>query len=144
MTEHNAAIGAITAASENKLREAMHRLLDGKPTRTDGRLLKENLYKEAGVSRATMNRATTVLAEWAEAVSGPQPRNAELARTDAEITKLRQTVRELRSQVIDLQEQIVAAASVISTQHNQLMDLRDRAPTASVTPMRRPSRDFRS
>lgn len=144
MTEHDAALGAISAASERKLREAMRRLLDGKPTRTDGRLLKENLYKEAGVSRATMNRATTVLTEWAEAVSSPQPRNAELARTDAEITKLRQTVRELRSQVVDLQEQIVAAASVISTQHNQLMDLRDRIPTASVTPMLRPSRGFRS
>lgn len=132
-----------STASEKKLREAMGRLLSGKPTRTDGRLLKENLYREAGVSRATMNRATTVLAEWGQAVTGPQPRNAALAQTNAEVTELKRTIRELRSQVVDLKEQIVAAASVISTQHNQIMDLRDRVPTASVTPMLRPSRAFR-
>lgn len=144
MTQNDAPAATISAASERKLREGMARLLDGVPTRTDGRLLKENLYKEAGVSRATMNRATAVLAEWEQAVTGPQPPNAELAQTNAEISKLRRTVQDLRSQVVDLQEQIVAAASVISTQHNQIMDLRDRVPTASVTPMLRPSRAFRS
>ena len=40
------------------LREAMDRLLAGRPQRTDGRLIKDNLWKEAGVSRATMNRAS--------------------------------------------------------------------------------------
>ncbi|MFZ3467538.1 hypothetical protein ACODT3_39705 [Streptomyces sp. 4.24] len=35
----------------------MPRLLEGPPQRTDGRLTKENLYKEAQISRATMNRA---------------------------------------------------------------------------------------
>jgi hypothetical protein len=39
------------------LREAMNRLLSGRPQRTDGRLVKDNPWKEAGVSRATMNRA---------------------------------------------------------------------------------------
>ena len=144
MTSSEALPGNISATSELKLRDAMGRLLAGTPVRTDGRLLKENLYKEAGVSRATMNRATTVLAEWDQAVTGPQPRDAELAQTDAEVTELKRTIRGLRSQVVDLQEQIVAAASVISTQHNQIMDLRDRVPTASVTTMLRPSRAFRS
>lgn len=46
------------------LREAMNRLLAGQPKHTDGRLIKENLWKEAGVSRATMNRATEILANW--------------------------------------------------------------------------------
>ncbi|MEU1036077.1 hypothetical protein ABZ402_46935 [Streptomyces mirabilis] len=50
-----------TAAS---LRAAMTRLFEGRPQRTDGRLTKENLYKEAQASRATMNRAHAVLAEW--------------------------------------------------------------------------------
>ena len=144
MTSSEALPGNISATSELKLRDAMGRLLAGTPVRTDGRLLKENLYKEAGVSRATMNRATTVLAEWDQAVTGPQPRDAELAQTDAEVTELKRTIRGLRSQVVDLQEQIVAAASVISTQHNQIMDLRDRVPTASVTTMLRPSRALRS
>lgn len=144
MTEHNAAIGAISAVSENKLREGMRRLLDGKPTRTDGRLLKENLYKEAGVSRATMNRAAAILAEWNQAVAEPRPRDAESARKDAEIADLRKVVRELRSQVTDLQEQIVAAASVISTQHNEIMDLRGRIPTASILGMTTTTRRFKN
>lgn len=46
------------------LRAAMTRLFEGRAQRTDGRLTKENLYKEAQVSRATMNRAHAVLAEW--------------------------------------------------------------------------------
>jgi hypothetical protein len=34
------------------------------PQRSDGRLIKDNLWKEAGLSRATMNRAIRILAEW--------------------------------------------------------------------------------
>ncbi|ARH94392.1 hypothetical protein STRMOE7_33465 [Streptomyces sp. MOE7] len=37
------------------LRAAMTRLFEGRPQRTDGRLTKENLSKEAQVSRATMS-----------------------------------------------------------------------------------------
>jgi hypothetical protein len=46
------------------MREAMDRLLAGRPQRTDGRLVKDNLWKEASVSRATMNRAHRVMADW--------------------------------------------------------------------------------
>jgi hypothetical protein len=35
------------------------RLLAGRPQRTDRRLIKDNLWKEADVSRATMNRPDT-------------------------------------------------------------------------------------
>jgi hypothetical protein len=42
----------------------MGRLFTGQPTRTDGKLTKKKLWREAGVGRATMNRATAVLAEW--------------------------------------------------------------------------------
>ena len=41
------------STSERKLRDAMERLFAGTAVRTDGRLIKENLYREAGVSRAT-------------------------------------------------------------------------------------------
>jgi hypothetical protein len=41
-------VSAKTAAA---LRAAMARLFEGRPQRTDGRLTKENLYKEAQVSR---------------------------------------------------------------------------------------------
>ena len=56
----------------------MERLLAGTAERTDGRLIKENLYREAGVSRATMNRARSVLEEWSRRVDGTQPRDQEI------------------------------------------------------------------
>lgn len=58
------------STSERKLRDAMERLFAGTAVRTDGRLIKENLYREAGVSRATMNRAKSVLEEWALRAGG--------------------------------------------------------------------------
>jgi hypothetical protein len=45
----------VSPRAAKRLRDAMDRLLAGRPQRTDGRLLKENLWKEAEVSRATMN-----------------------------------------------------------------------------------------
>ena len=51
----------VSALTERKLREAMARLLAGQPLRTDGALTKENLAREAGVSHASVHRATDVL-----------------------------------------------------------------------------------
>lgn len=51
----------VSAATERALREAMERLLDGCPRVADGRLTVVNLAIEAGVSRATANRASRVL-----------------------------------------------------------------------------------
>ena len=50
--------------SEAALRAGMARLLDGRPERTDGALTVSNLAREAGVSRATANRAIDLLAEF--------------------------------------------------------------------------------
>jgi hypothetical protein len=41
---------SVSPATEMKLRDAMQRLLAGKPQRTDGRLTKTDLHLEAGVS----------------------------------------------------------------------------------------------
>lgn len=54
----------VSALTTAKLREAMARLLAGKPLHTDGALTKENLAREAQVSHATVHRALDVLAEW--------------------------------------------------------------------------------
>jgi hypothetical protein len=54
----------VSAEAEKALRAAMERLMAGTPARTAGRLIKENLCKEAGVSRATMNRAVGIISEW--------------------------------------------------------------------------------
>ena len=54
----------VSPRAAKRLRDAMDRLLAGRPQRTNGRLIKDNLWKEADLSRATMNRATRILAEW--------------------------------------------------------------------------------
>ncbi|RWD43461.1 hypothetical protein [Mesorhizobium sp.] len=59
----------VSTATELALRAAMSRLLDGKSERTDGGLTVVNLATEAGVSRATANRATGVLKTFREAVA---------------------------------------------------------------------------
>jgi hypothetical protein len=59
----------VSPRTAKRLRDAMDRLLAGRPQRTDGRLIKDNLWKEADVSRATMNRAFRILAEWHSATS---------------------------------------------------------------------------
>lgn len=51
----------VSAATETALRDAMARLLAGRPSKTDGRLTVTNLAAEAGVARATANRASAVL-----------------------------------------------------------------------------------
>ena len=83
----------VSPRAAKRLRDAMDRLLAGRPQRTDGRLLKENLWKEADVSRATMNRAARILAEWNLRIAecdGFTPREA---HKHDEITTLRRKTR---------------------------------------------------
>ncbi|MFG1466363.1 hypothetical protein V5F77_26315 [Xanthobacter sp. DSM 24535] len=85
---------SISTATELALRAAMARLIDGRPNSTDGRLTVVNLAAEAGVSRATANRATTVLETFREAVAeirhergndgGSKPANREENRRHVE------------------------------------------------------------
>ncbi|SJM35260.1 hypothetical protein [Mesorhizobium delmotii] len=58
----------VSATTEQALSEAMARLFDGCPRVTDGRLTVANLAVEAGVSRATANRALKVLKVFRQAV----------------------------------------------------------------------------
>lgn len=57
----------VSTPTEQALREALTRLVLGTPSRTDGCLTAANLAREAGVSRATANRAPAILAELREA-----------------------------------------------------------------------------
>jgi len=87
----------VTPETEKKLRDAMQRLLTGKVKRTDGRLIKTNLHIEAGVSRATMNRAAVVLAEWDSAVgTASTPRDAQLVGLQETVSNLKKAVEKLR------------------------------------------------
>lgn len=106
--------GTKQPGSEIKLRAAMKRLLSGTAERTDGRLIKENLHREAGVSRATMNRASAVLEEWSRRVDGTRPRNPEIEAIRRDLSKERTETRRLRKQITELEEQLTIAATAIS------------------------------
>lgn len=60
----------VSASTERALRAALHRLVSGNPTRTDGRLTIANLAREAGLGRATANRAGDVAADLRSAAAG--------------------------------------------------------------------------
>ncbi|WP_421076865.1 hypothetical protein [Microbacterium sp. IO18] len=124
------------SASERRLREAMERLLAGAPLRTDGRLIKENLYREAEVSRATMNRATAVLEEWNRRVDGTQPRDKEIENLKRQLTERRSEIRQLRTRVKELEGQLTIAATAVAKLHVENELLRGEDQTRNVSPMR--------
>ncbi len=107
----------VSEANEIALREAMARLLAGKPQRSKGDLNISTLAREAAVSRATANRATKVLEDFRAQIEAREPLpetpetyierirelQAELnerRRTDhKEIERLRQTVKMLAQHI---------------------------------------------
>jgi hypothetical protein len=138
----------VTPETEKKLREAMLRLLTGTAKRTDGRLIKTNPHIEAGVSRATMNRATAVLAEW-EATVGTEsaPRDAQLIALQDTASRLKKAVEKLREENTALKRKNQAAVTVIAEISAQLRSARGEEPTGTVTPLRKdraPRRHWRS
>jgi hypothetical protein len=64
----------VSRTTEEALRQALARLIDGCPTRTDGRLTVANLAREAGMSRATANRATAIVAACRDAIAAARAR----------------------------------------------------------------------
>lgn len=100
----------------------MTRLLGGRPIHTTPELLKENLYKEAQVSRATMNRHREILDRWDEAVrqklAGPaQEGLAVCIHHDKQIADLSTALSAARQQLSEAKERVQAAATVISALH---------------------------
>lgn len=97
----------LSAKTETALREAMERLFTGRPVRTDGKLTKQNLWREADVSRATMNRAASVLADWNTRVSGSAASKHDQAQA-AEIARLRSRLKDNRRERQRLQDEVDA------------------------------------
>lgn len=126
----------VSPASEKKLREAMERLLSGTQQRTDGRLIKENLYKEAGVSRATMNRAVGILADWEAKSVGRQPRDRTIEQLQQSDSEHRSTVKALRQKISELEDQLTSAATTIGELHVENQILRGEDPTRKISPLR--------
>ena len=96
----------VSAGCDAMLREAMARLVAGRPRVTDGRLTVANLAREAGVGRSTANRAVDVLQAFHVAATRvPRRRTPEMevaavrSRDAAEIAALNSTVNQLAQQV---------------------------------------------
>jgi hypothetical protein len=114
----------VSARTQSMLRDAMGRLVAGRPRVTDGRLTVANLAREAGVGRSTANRATDVLDEFhASAARVPPRRTPETdtaairSRDAAEIADLKATVNQLAQQVQRLALQSEEQRRVIVSLH---------------------------
>jgi DNA-binding MurR/RpiR family transcriptional regulator len=129
---------AVSLTMERKLREAMDRLCNGTSQRTDGQLTISNLAKEAGVSRATANRAEAVLAEFhnrtialqeaPEKLPGLRDQNCELARRLAQVTaEKNQIIANLQATITLLAQQIQAL-----TQENERLRTSIIRPVGNV------------
>ncbi|MFE3181871.1 hypothetical protein ACFXKR_13525 [Streptomyces violascens] len=126
----------VSPKTEQALRQAMERLLTSNPQHTDGKLTKNNLCREAQVSRATMNRATELLAEWDTRV-GTSPAGLREQQRDAELAELRSKLRKSRQECRSLQDHVDAAATVIMTLLAENASLRERTTnrSAAVVPL---------
>ncbi|GAA2255242.1 hypothetical protein GCM10010402_08140 [Actinomadura luteofluorescens] len=116
---------SVSPKTESALRKAMARLIAGQPRHTDGAFTKENLYQEAGVSRATMNRATAVMAEWDAYVAEHGRRTTGEARRDGELAQLNRKLRAKTAECTDLRRKLDAAATVIAALHHDNQALRE-------------------
>lgn len=124
---HSEGVSPQTAAT---LREAMNRLLSGHPQRTDGRLVKDNLWKEANLSRATMNRAQQVMAEWDTRVAECDGLTPGEARKNDELTRLRAQLADKAREHTTLHHQLDAAATAIAALHHDNTLLRQELDRA--------------
>ena len=116
---------AVSPKTADALRTAMTRLLTGTPQHTDGQLTKENLYREAGVSRATMNRAAAVLAAWDTALAARRTTEP-TTRRDTENEDLRRRLSAKNRQCTELIRRLDAAATAITALHHDNTALRDQ------------------
>ncbi|UQR64878.1 hypothetical protein LRP30_06140 [Bradyrhizobium sp. C-145] len=140
----------IGSKSEAALRAAMARLLDGRPERTDGALTVANLAREAGVSRATANRAADLLAEFRAAEahqrrSSPHALKQRIRTLEAELRAVRGAeMAELRSLSRTLAQHIQMLTLQVAERDAQITRLQDelaQSPQANVIPLRRLPRD---
>ena len=115
---------AVSPSAAKRLRDAMDRLLAGRPQRTDGRLIKDNLWKEAGLSRATMNRAVRILAEWNCRVAECDGFTPNEARKNDEVATLRKKLEDKTRECTELHHRLDAAATAIAALHHDNVLLR--------------------
>lgn len=108
------------------IRDAMVRLADGKPLRSDGKLTVKSLAEEAGVKRWVLtHKFTDLQGEFRAVVEtvGSEPAQVrrlreQLAQQDAVITSLRSEIRELKED----RSQLERVINVLGLENFQLRD----------------------
>jgi hypothetical protein len=124
--QHKTPAPTVSPRTDKLLRQAIERLLAGKSQHTDGRLIKENLWKEAKVSRATMNRAPQIMAEWNAQIAERGGLTTDQARHADEVAKLRRKLADKAQDANQLRRQLDAAATVIAALHHDNIALREQ------------------
>lgn len=122
--------------AHDSLRSAMDRLLAGVPERTDGALTQKNLYLEAGVSRATMNRDAAILEAWRAAVSEALQLEPDARKPLTAERKLQRDLRKARKQIRKLKARVDASTSLIAAlveDNRYLRGIISQAPDATLT-----------
>ncbi|MFJ8858712.1 hypothetical protein ACIRD8_09770 [Streptomyces sp. NPDC102451] len=117
----------VSAATADKLREAMARLLAGEPLHSNGALTKENLAREARVSHATVHRAQDILAEWDAKVAHPVLRTPGEIRRDETIAELKTKLRKANKRAGELQDKLDALATVTANLYRETIELKKKA-----------------
>src|ERR1700739_1821963 len=86
--------------------------------------IKDNLWKEAGLSRATMNRAVQILAEWDSRVAECGGFTPLEARKNDELATLRKKLADKIRECTELHHRLDAAATAIAALHHDNVLLR--------------------
>jgi len=114
----------VSAQTEAALRAALARLVEGRPTRTDGHLSAANLAREAGLARATVHRATTILTELKAVQSvdraGPLPPQRGVLQAE----RTRQEAEHLQAQHLQVRALLARAEGHMQAAANNIHPLR--------------------
>lgn len=114
----------VSAQTEIALRAALVRLVEGRPTRADGRLSAANVAREAGLARATVHRATTILAELKALQSVDRARPLPPQRGVLQAERTRQEAEHLQAQHLQVRALLARAEGRRQAAANNIHPLR--------------------